>query len=233
MNNKQTHLIHETSKSIATANSKVNEFTSKFLQDTLGVLGVNNHHKNKTLSIGVYRGNVGQTIEIDNQLEPLVLEMVKKMQYFYSNSIQEMSEEDFIRRLIECRVPKKEGKSFCKHIHPNGENALSMLPKESISDTFYAVCSVCNNIKGKIYYKNHVESLKEFNSTSPIVYEVLGESYYECQHQAKDGSNTLIPIMPHELRSDIGYSKCSICSAVKSISQYHDHVLKIEGEKHE
>jgi len=101
MNKHQAIYLNNLMKDYNTNVSKINEFNDKFFGDK-GLFNENNEYRIKNnLQIGVY-GKSGQSINIDIELLPEVIEFIKKLQMYYiekNNNIKICDLTDHLQKL--------------------------------------------------------------------------------------------------------------------------------------
>lgn len=105
MNKNQIVLINEYHSELRGLANKVSEFNQKYF-GSMGVLNPSSQRYNKTLSIGVFTGGTGQTIELDDELKPLVTRFIGELQQHYQSKIDNMNVMDFISKLMINEEPE-------------------------------------------------------------------------------------------------------------------------------
>jgi flagellar biosynthesis/type III secretory pathway ATPase len=103
MNREHARIMTETMKEHSVKWNKINEFNQKFFNEKDGVLSLNNPRLKGGLSVGVYTKGSGQTIDIDIELLPVVVEFVKQLQNHYIKGIENISIDALIEKLKEVQ----------------------------------------------------------------------------------------------------------------------------------
>jgi hypothetical protein len=92
MNTNQIHVLERFIKKVKEAQAKVSDINFKFFRDEYGVLShVKNSRVNKKLELGIYKGGTGQTIELDPKYEPLLEELLRRIQKDYQQDVDDIS----------------------------------------------------------------------------------------------------------------------------------------------